>query len=118
MSDNESENDRRRGNETGTEPESESETGTEPEREVGDGSATDASGESGRDLRRYAERVGLWLFVAAAAVAAVQLYFSVSWAIDLWVAERFQPLVESAFNLVVLLLAVAGVLGLSRRLDR
>lgn len=55
---------------------------------------------------------GLTLF---AVVAAVQFYLNASAAIGRWVAPAYRSLFQAAFNLAVLLVAVAGI---SRQLAR
>lgn len=57
-----------------------------------------------------------WLYWGAlgvlgllAAVALLQFYSSASTAIGVWVADRFEPVIQAAFNLVVLLAAAAGI---------
>lgn len=60
----------------------------------------------------------LIVLVVAAIVAAIQFYTSSTRAIEVWVGPGYQPLFMAAFNLAVLLLAVAGVSLLTRRLQR
>ena len=58
----------------------------------------------------------LVLLVVAAVVSAAQFYRSATRSIAVWVGPGYQPLVMAAFNLVVLLLAAAGISVLARRL--
>lgn len=67
------------------------------------------------DLQRkanYALLAGLSLL---ALIAALQFYFNASSVISQWVTHEYRSLFQAAFNLVVLLLAVAGI---SRQVSR
>jgi hypothetical protein len=61
--------------------------------------------------------VALALLALLAVVATFRVYTSASAAIARFVAPDFRPLFQAAFNLVVLLLAVAGIAGLLRELQ-
>ena len=58
----------------------------------------------------------LILLTVAAVWTAAQFYRSTTRAIEIWVGTGYQPLVMAAFNLALLLGAVAGVARLARRL--
>lgn len=58
----------------------------------------------------------LALLVVFALVAAVSLYGNVGRIIQVWVAEDYRPIFNAAFNLVVLLVAAAGIGTVLRRL--
>lgn len=68
-----------------------------------------------------AKRFLMWVAVALLALLAVgatfQIYTNASTAIARFVGPDFRPLFQAAFNLVVLLLAVAGITRLLRRLQ-
>jgi len=51
-----------------------------------------------------------------AVVAGIGLYGSLSSIIDVWIAERYQPIASAAFNFAVLSVAAGGMFGLVRRL--
>ena len=58
----------------------------------------------------------LVVLVIVALWATAQFYLSATRAIDVWVGAGYQPLVMAAFNLALLLGAVAGISLLARRL--
>ncbi|SDR35473.1 hypothetical protein [Natronobacterium texcoconense] len=68
-------------------------------------------------VRRYLAWGGLAVCSLLALVATVQFYGSVTSAIDLWVADRYQPLMQAAFNLVVLLGSLVGISLVVRELS-
>ncbi|WP_373190126.1 hypothetical protein [Halolamina sp.] len=68
------------------------------------------------DLRRkanYALLAGLSLL---ALIAALQFYLNASSVINQWVTHEYRSLFQAAFNLVVLLVAAAGISRQVRRL--
>lgn len=65
----------------------------------------------------YLQWGALAVLVLFALVAAVSFYTSVGRIIDIWVASEFQPVFYAAFNLLVFLLAAAGISVLLRRLQ-
>ena len=70
----------------------------------------------GRDLRRkanYALLAGLSLL---ALIAALQFYLNTSSVINQWVTREYRSLFQAVFNLVVLLIAAAGISRQVRRL--
>jgi uncharacterized membrane protein (DUF106 family) len=69
------------------------------------------------EARRYLMWAAVALLSLLAVVATFRVYTSASTAIARFVAPDFQPLFQAAFNLAVLLLAVAGITGLLRRLQ-
>jgi len=58
----------------------------------------------------------LVLLVLLAVVATLRLYLSASAAIGTWVTHEYRPLVQAAFNLVVLAAAGLGIVAVLRRL--
>ena len=85
----------------------ESET-SEPEASSAPAAEPDAD-ESGSDLRRkanYALLAGLSLL---ALIAALQFYLNASSVINQWVTREYRSLFQALFNLVVLLIAGAGI---------
>ena len=58
----------------------------------------------------------LVLLIVAAIWATAQFYLSTTRAIEVWVGAGYQPVVMAAFNLALLLGAVAGIARLARRL--
>lgn len=67
-------------------------------------------------LRSILLKGALVLLALLAVIAALRLYLSASTAIEIWVARDYQPLVQAAFNLVVLALTGIGIVALTRRL--
>ncbi len=67
--------------------------------------------------RRYLMWTAVALLAILAVVATFRVYTGASDAIERFVAPEFRPLFQAAFNLVVLLLAVAGITSLLRRLQ-
>ena len=61
------------------------------------------------DVRRLLAWAGLGLLSLLALVAFAGFYSSVGTIIDLWIEPRHQPIIRAAFNLSVLLVALAGV---------
>lgn len=103
------------------------EEATSVETDTGSG-ATDADREDHADTRtddagpladasvwRYLRLGAIGLLALLAVVATVQLYSNVSSAIGQWVADEWVSTFLAAFNLVVLLLALAGLAVLARR---
>lgn len=74
----------------------------------GDGGVTDI------DVWRYLRLGAVALLSLLALLATVRLYTSASAAIAGWVSPDFVPVFQAAFNLVVLLLALAGLAALYR----
>lgn len=58
----------------------------------------------------------LVLLIVAAIWTAAKFYLSTTRAIEVWVGAGYQPVVMAAFNLALLLGAVAGIARLARRL--
>lgn len=67
--------------------------------------------------KRYLMWTALALLAILAVVATFRVYTSTSTAIGRFVAPEFRPLFQAAFNLVVLLLSVAGITTLLRELQ-
>lgn len=68
-------------------------------------------------IQRYLLWAGVGLLVLLAAVATLRIYTNASEAIARFVAPDFQPIFQATFNLAVLLLALAGIGLLLRRLQ-
>lgn len=76
--------------------------------------AADVPGESddqvsGRDPTTYLRYAGVGLLALLAAIATFQFYTNTSRAISTFVADTYQPAFQAAFNLVVILVAVAAI---------
>jgi hypothetical protein len=84
---------------------------TTPEVESEAGATSDAS-----RVRRFLDYALFAALTVVALVAVVGLYTAVSAAISTWVTSEFRPLFRAVFNLVVLLLAVAGIARQAGRL--
>ena len=67
--------------------------------------------------RRYLLWIAVALLALLAIVATFRVYTSASAAISRFVAYEYRALFQAAFNLAVLLLAVAGITSLLRRLQ-
>jgi hypothetical protein len=85
-----------------------------------DDSASEDGGSSGPDVDAgavlsYLQWGGLVALAILAVVAGVGLYTSLSAIIETWVADYYQPFARAAFNFAVLLVAVAGMFALLRR---
>ena len=71
----------------------------------------------GSSVRRTLAWAALVVCSLLALYALIQFYASSSAAIELWVEPRYEPLVQAAFNLVVLLCALVGVSLVVRELS-
>ncbi|MFB6234980.1 MAG: hypothetical protein ABEH81_01585 [Halopenitus sp.] len=60
-------------------------------------------------LRQLLEYALLVTFVLVALFAALSFYSQVGRAIEIWVADPYQPIAKATVNLALLLIAVAGV---------
>jgi len=85
---------------------------TDPESEANGG----ADGDDGRfgrlstdDLRGLIDRIGLAALILLALVAGWSFYSQAGRAIRTWLDPAYQPIALAAFNLAVLLVALAGV---------
>ena len=79
--------------------------------------AGDASGGLTADAAfRYLEWAAFLLLGLLAVISTVQLYTNTSRAISEFVAPGYVAVFQAGFNLVVLLLALAGIVVLVRRL--
>lgn len=67
--------------------------------------------------RRYLLWIGVAILALLAIVATFRVYTSASEAIGRFVAYEYRALFQAAFNLAVLLLAVAGITRLLRELQ-
>ena len=91
--------------------------------EMTDDTADETTGEQrspdqpdeGTDLRQKANYVLLAGLSLLALIAALQFYLNASSVISQWVTHEYRSLFQAAFNLVVLLLAAAGI---SRQVSR
>lgn len=68
------------------------------------------------DVRTYLAWGALAVCSLLAVFALIRFYSSTTAAIDLWISSAYRPIVQAAFNLVVLLLALTGVSWLVREL--
>jgi hypothetical protein len=66
---------------------------------------------------RYLQWGALAAFSLLGVIAAVGMYTSAGRVIDLWVTERYQPVVRTVFNAALLLASTAGVSAVLRELD-
>ena len=73
-----------------------------------------ASGLADVEVWRYLRLGAIGLLAMLALVATFQLYTNTSAAIARWVSPTYVPVFQAAFNLVVLLLALAGLAVLAR----
>lgn len=88
------------------------------------GSALDGDPEeSGAGLDIDRERVvaflrwgALFAFAVLILVAGTGLYSSLGSIIDIWIADRYEPIARAGVNLAILLAAIAGVVATLRRL--
>ena len=80
--------------------------------------AADGPGDTGlsdADAWRYLRLGAIGLLSLLVVVSTVQLYTNASAAIGQWVSPDWVPVFQAAFNLVVLLLALAGLAAVARR---
>ncbi|QSW99931.1 hypothetical protein [Haloterrigena alkaliphila] len=92
--------------------------GTDPSATAG--TTTDSGGgldPQSETVRRYLAWAALGICSILAVFALIQFYGSVTAAIDLWVAPKYQPLMGAAFNLAVLLASLIGVSLVVRELN-
>jgi hypothetical protein len=99
------------------------ETDDTTEESPADPEAASANADEGDDpdvdvstVVRYLQWGGLLGLGLLAVVATVGLYTSLSSIIDIWVGRQYEPLARAGFNLAVLCVTLAGLLGLLRRL--
>lgn len=93
--------------------------GTAEDAEVSSDAVDATVADGGRDVTdidvwRYLRLGGVAVLSLLALLATVRLYTSASSAIARWVSPDFVPVFQAAFNLVVLLLALAGLAALYR----
>jgi hypothetical protein len=81
------------------------------------------SEESGGGLDIDRERVvaflrwgALFTFAVLILVAGTGLYSSLGSIIDIWIADRYEPIARAGVNLAILLAAIAGIVATLRRL--
>ncbi|EMA58672.1 hypothetical protein [Halorubrum lipolyticum] len=78
-----------------------------------EGDATESDGRFGRlstdDLRGLIDRIGLAALLLLALIAGWGFYSQAGRAIRTWLDPAYQPVALAAFNLAVLLVALAGV---------
>lgn len=91
------------------------ETATDGEEYAADGDDGSTTGLADADVWRYLRLGAIGLLSLLALIATVQLYTNTSAAIAEWVSPTYVPVFQAAFNLVVLLLALAGLAVLARR---
>jgi hypothetical protein len=90
---------------------------------TGGDASGDADGSDGRfgrlstdDLRGLIDRIGLAALVLLALIAGWGFYSQAGRAIRTWLDPAYQPIALAAFNLAVLLVALAGVAHQLRRI--
>jgi len=87
-----------------------------PDEDVTDADVSD-DGVLDSNLRRYLQIGGVGLASLFALISAIGFYTSTRRAIDIWVAQQYQPAFDAGFNLVVLLAMLAVVAALLRRVE-
>lgn len=65
---------------------------------------------------RYLQWGALFAFAVLVVIAGAGLYSSLGSIIDIWVADRYQPIARGGVNLALLCAAIGGVLVTLRRL--
>ena len=85
------------------------------ERADGETTEDESTGIADADVWRVLRLGATGLLALLAVVATIQLYTNASTAISRWVAPEFVPAFQAVFNLVVLLLALAGLAWLARQ---
>jgi hypothetical protein len=84
---------------------------------------TEASGDPEQGLDRetvlaYLQWGALFAFGVLALVAGAGIYGALGAIVDVWVADRYQPIARVGVNLALLCVAVAGAVATMRRIDR
>lgn len=77
----------------------------------------DDGGLADLDVRRSLSWLALGVLTLLALLALANLYTNVSEAISLWLAAKYEPVVQALFALVVLSLSVGGIASLTRELS-
>lgn len=81
-------------------------------------SRPDAStGLSWEDVRRKLLLAAIAVLALLATWATFQVYVSTSQAIGIWLSDAYVPIFRAGFNVVVVLVALAGILALVRELS-
>lgn len=70
----------------------------------------------GADFQRTLQGGAIVVLGLLATWATFQAYASASEAIGIWISDDFVPIFEAAFNVAVVLVALAGIVWLVRRL--
>lgn len=65
---------------------------------------------------RYAYWLAFAFLSVLALIALFRFYLQASSAIDIWIESAYEPILQAAFNLVVLLLSVVGISSVVRKL--
>lgn len=65
---------------------------------------------------RYAYWLAFAFLSVLALIALFRFYLQASSAIDIWIESAYEPIIQAAFNLVVLLLSVFGISSVVRKL--
>ena len=79
--------------------------------------ATDQDGLSWSAVRRNLLLAGIVVLGLLATWATFQVYASASQAIGIWLSDAYVPIFQAIFNVVVVLVALAGILALVRELS-
>jgi Ni/Fe-hydrogenase subunit HybB-like protein len=85
---------------------------------MSDASTDPEADESGLDREtviEYLQWGALFAFAVLALVAGAGIYSALGAIIDIWIADRFQPIARVGINVVVLCVAIAGALITMRR---
>ncbi len=97
----------------------------DPAGPAGSAPAADPTGPTGTDaddgwfdsgVERKLKGAGAVVLGLIATWATFQVYFSLSRSIEIWFSRDFVPVFQAAFNLIVVLVAVAGIVWLVREL--
>jgi hypothetical protein len=79
--------------------------------------APDKDGLSWSAVRRNLLLAGIVVLGLLATWATFQVYASASQAIGIWLSDAYVPIFQAVFNVVVVLVALAGILALVRELS-
>jgi len=81
----------------------------------------DGENRSGIDIDRttvvtYLHWGALFVFAVVVLVAGIGVYSSLGSIIDVWVADRYQPIARAGVNIALLCVAIGGIVATLRRL--
>lgn len=75
-------------------------------------------GIDGQRVVTFLQWGALFAFAVLVLIAGAGLYSSLGSIIDVWVADRYQPIARAGVNFALLCAAIGGVVGTLRRLRR